>query len=583
MSGRILSLGLWFALLLLSWPARAADLGEEETADRLLHQEALFHFHRNDYWRTLMLLENEHTGAVHLDNDYHNRNHLLAMEAGLRLGMTGLVREVAQHLEFTARDKPIKEQARFYQGKLAYYQQDWREALRQFNEVGTLLAQPLKEELAYYRANSFLAAGSAVDAAKALSGVGQKSLWGAHGYYNLGMHYLTREKSSAKALVALRVGVTMTDDSVEGRHLADRINVAAGQIALQGREYEKALSFLQEVRAGGVAAPLAILQYGQAQAGLGRQRTAIQTWYRAKKFALVLPGVADTFQTIAYAYDQEKLRATAIDAYLEAVSVYERELRQLEEIKSEIGKDGVLALLQKVRTDDSQVEWFLATDLATNTPRVAFVYYLMENDAFFERARTTLELDDARGEVQQGLQRLDALSSVLHQRQRQAPGANRRVAAVPGLDEATINGLIEQRNSLVKSLEALPVGPAKEAAALEIRSLDGELKALKRRYGQWRERHQDSRAFHAGQLTQAQGLSGQLRELSRDLDTEIAELDRGLTELATTLLDEHRDFIHDYYIRAQLALVNLYDDIAVAELEKSLDVQGAAGSKAGGS
>jgi hypothetical protein len=547
---------------------------ENESADKLIYQEALFHFYRNDYMQTLVMLESDHLGTTHIDNEYHNLNHLLAIEAGFKLGMLDTVSHTIEHLAFTARDKRIKQQAQFYKGKLAYYRKDWRGAIKLLQDINPALPAVLRDEALYYQANSHLNSNQQVEAARVLGGISSNTLWGAYGYFNLGTAYANREKSPSKALVAFRVAATFTDTSEEGMELKDHINLAAGKLALQGNDYDKSMGFLQEVRVSGTAAPGAILHYGRAQAGQGRQRTAIQSWYRAKIFGLVVPGVADIFLSIAYGYEQEKLKATAIDSYMEAIASYEKELRHTAEINKELRGDGVLALLKKVQSDDSSVEWFLASQLAANTPRVAFVYFLMNDRAFFDKASLMLELNGSANDIARGSQRLEALALVLQKRVSQA-GRSGKGKPVKVLDEATFQGLVAQRNALVAAYKTLSEGPQKLAAAVEIRALDGELHVLKRRYGSVTEKVADASGFYASQLKEVLELSARFKQLRSDLQTEIAEIDRQLTEEALGLLESHRLYIDDYYVRSQLALVNLYDEIAVSELQKSVELQDA--------
>lgn len=570
-SRRLTQIGWLGALMVLS-PSIFADSPEDEDADKLLYQEAKFHFYRNDFMHTLVLLENDHNGTSKIDNQYHNLNHLLAAEAAFKLNMLDTVEHILEHLEFTARETSIQNQVQFLKGKLAYERQEWRQANILLSAPLPTLTAEQRDEARYYRANSFLALNQSVDAATALSGISSQSLWGAYGYFNLGARYVNKENSPSKALVAFRVAATLTDQTPEGLELRDHINMVAGKLALKGKDHDKALGFLQNVQATGTAAPTAILYYGLAQSLQGRQRTAIQTWYRAKRYGLVVPGVADAFMAIAYGYEQEKLKATAIDAYLEAIASYERELRHVGEIGKEIQTDGVLALLKKVQTDDNSVEWFLASELASNTPRVAFTYYLMNDPDFFSPARVLLELSNASDDVGRGLQRLDALASVLKKRSAQAGKQPRSSGPIP-VNDGLLNQLISQRNTMVDEYKGLPEGVIKQAATLQIKALDGELRMLKSRYQNLSGATANTGGFYQEQLRSVDALRLQFKQLQNDLKGQVSEIDEQLKTRAMELLNAHRDYIDDFFVRSQLALVTLYDEIAVTDLKKSAEIR----------
>ncbi|OZG73514.1 hypothetical protein BTA51_10890 [Hahella sp. CCB-MM4] len=626
-AGRVSALRLTVAFVILM--ATASQVFADAAADELLHREALYHFYNNDYLKTLVLLENSHVGSNHIDNEYHNLNHILALETNLRFGMASTVDEILQHLEFTAREKDVKQTVLMFKGRKAYSQGRWREAANLYADAlkGRTLTKPEKDEALYYLANSYLKVNQVNEAAKVLGAISDGSLWAAYGYYNLGVYYARKDPDHSRAFVSLRVASAMTDETLEGLELNDRIQLSAGHIALEEQDYNKALSFLKNVRAAGTSAPAAIYDYGRAFAGLGRYRTAIQSWHRAKKFALVIPGVADTFQAIAYGYEQENLRATAIDAYLEAIAVYEKELRQLDSITNSLNTQGALQTLVEIKRQNNGVEWFLATDLVTNTPTVAFVNFMMEDPEFYGLAKEALQLNSLQGAVEDGLHQLTVFKKMLTRRAKEIGGAAAK--GQKKLDTRMLNALVDERNELAKSLAeaekkqdyqafSLPeyanAGKKLEQLQAEMQSLSGQLSERERQdYEQriqrlkglvlWNsvDEYKQNRVdvvttmqsvddqlnqlkenflrlkddFGRGhglfqsKIERVQKLTSLYSDLRQDLDIELKELDNELTRQGVELLKQHRDQIDSYYVRSQLALVNLYDDLALADLEKS--------------
>ena len=616
-------------LLLLSALLVGAPMASAQSTDELIHREALYHFYNNDYLKTLVLLENEQVGSNHVANEYHNLNHILALETNMRFGLVSNVDHILEHLNFTARDKDVKQTALLYQGRRAYNQGDWRQAVGFLTDALKTKGLPKDErdEAYYYLANSFLKVHQVKEAAKVLGAITDNSIWAAYGYYNLGIYYAAKDPDTSRALVSLRVASAMTGSTEEGLELNDRVQLAAGHIALQEQDFNKALSFLKNVRASGTSAPAAIYDYGRAYAGLGRYRTAIQSWHRAKKFALVIPGVADTFQAIAYGYEQENLRATSIDAYLEAIAVYEKEIRQLDGLIESLRKDGALSTLVEIKRQNSGVEWFLATDLVTNTPTIAFVNYMMEDPEFYVLAKEVLQLNDLSISIADGQDQLTVFQKMLTRRAKEVGNAAQKDQRK--LDPKVLNAVVEERNALAKSLaeaeasrEYQEFTPAQYASATaritemneELQKLQGQLTAAEKQT--YRERVErlkgvilwnsmdeykqnraalvsDMQAIDAqlvqlkenfirvkedlgrgnglfdNKLKKVKQLSGAYSVLAQDLAGELKTLDKELTAKAITLLGRHREQIDSYYVRSQLSLVNLYDDLALADLEKS--------------
>ncbi|GAA3964447.1 hypothetical protein [Allohahella marinimesophila] len=541
-------------------------IGDEAEAratarDRLLYREALFHHYTNDDLGTLTLLENQHMGSNHIANRFHNLNHILAIEAGSRYGMHVANKDIAEHLAFTVREKDVLQRARLYEGRVAYEAGRYTEALKKINESLDSLDRVGLDEAYYLIARCYIHQKRPSDAGRALGKVTEGTFWAAYGYYNLAVYYGENDPDVNRALISFRVAAAMTPNTEEGLELKDRIYLSAGHLALMAEQHDKALAFLQNVRADGASAAAGIYDYGLAFAGLKRYRVAIQAWHRAKKFALVVPGVAEAFQAIAYGYEQEGLRATSIDAYLEAVSVYDKEMRHTSEIRKSLLADGMLAVLDKARKQHNEAAWFLATDLVTNTPTVAFVNFLMSDDEFYDLAKTLLQLDDMRTFSRSALERLDIYEQALNKKAADVKRARSDRKAL--LKTSNLNAVIARRNELAPDLKSASI------------SLVAELEYVDRILVQARQEFVSLRKQIAAAESGFSDLQGRISTL-RDRysaalqrsDTVIAEYEGLLAKRGDELLQRHYDNIEDFYLRSQLSLVNLYDDLAIDELEK---------------
>ncbi len=597
----------------------AMAASDEENRDHLLYKEALYHIYNNDYFKALNLLESEHTGTNTVVNEYHNRNHLLAVKAGLHLGMFGYVRDVLEHLSFTSRGQAIQDLAQMYWGQLHYQQGQWDEAIVALKKVGNALPPDARDEAYYYLVMSYLKQGQPEVATPILAKMAQKSLWSAYGYYNLAMYYHTQDGNSSRALVALRVASTMSNGSEEGRAIRDRIYTTGGYLALQEQEYSKAISFLQKVGIKSESAPAAIYAHGVAYAGLGQFRDAVQMWHRARKYSLVLPGVADSFRAMAYGFEQENVRASAIDAYTEAVSAYERESVLLKELMRDVEQRGALkALLEDQPVEE--LEWFLLTDVVTNTPKVGFIGYLMSDEHFYQSAKTLLELRELQKTVQQGGQRLKVFEGMLKDQQK---GFHDRVSKSASKTRVrTFNELVAQRNRLAQELQSaererdylqfLPLEQGDQYERIEIlkreagsrstggpdsgrtqdrlkrlegillwdgmvnfdrnrqsvratmSTMDEQVSLYKDNLQRFQERASIGPDQYRESLERVQSLIRTNTRLSRELDGLVAEIDVALTAQAVELLDKHHNVMGRYKLEGQMALLNLFDQVSVA-------------------
>lgn len=602
----------------------AVAQADESRADYLLYKEALYHIYNNDHFRALNLLESTHTGATHIANKYHNLNHLLAVESSLHLGLFQQAQGILEHLDFTNREPAIREVSRLYRGRLSYQQGQWQEAIDTFRKLGGELPAEYRDEASYYLAMSLMHQGHLQQVAPILARMGQNSLWTAYGYYNLAMQYAELDVDPSRALVALRVAGAMTNTSPEGLALSDQIHLSAGQLSLRAEDYGKAMTFLQKVRVRSEASPAAIYAYGLAYQGLGQYRAAVQMWHRAKKYALVLPGVAESFQAVAYGFEKENLRSSALEAYVEAVSVYDKEMAHLNKLVAELRDKGAVEVLLEGQLRQ-EVDWFLLGDVVTNTPKAGLVGYLMADETFYRRAKTILELRELQKILDQGESNLGIFQKMVETQQQKA---SRSSTARPLKQKASeLNALVNERNRLVKDIEgaekeqdyfrlAPPLmlaqkhridqlkaelhrlqlqggGQDVEQKLAKLRLLEGELlwramsdfdanrqrarrhvASLDEQIHHYKEglKRLSERVDDAGHYSSERDRIAKLRTrttaLSKQLQQLVAEENQAVTRMAIERLERHRARMEEHKRLSQVALVNLLDDIAVRQASR---------------
>ena len=590
--------------------------------DSLLLGEARFALANERPLDVLTLLENTHTGATQIDNHFHNENHLVAMEAALRLGLAEDALKLAEHLLFTAREKNHKQKAMLYKARALYQLGKDNTLLSWLPGQMTLLKGKDRDEALYLLAAAQTRSGKVAEAARTLSAISQGSLWAAYGYFNLATRYAQEDPDSSRALVALRVVAALAGQSEEGMALRDRALTAATDLALRSSDPEKALGLVRQVRAEAIEAPSAIYLMGMAEASDGRVRTAVRTWQRAKKYALMMPGVAETFQAIAWAYMKENLRGSAIDAWLEAVSVYGKEQQQTRQVRKELGQNGFLGFLKAARAEQKTPDWFLNTELANNTPRVMFLNALMTDDAFFDQARELMQLQVISRQLSDNRARLEILANAVSATSRHGKkGGKARLSKL----KSQLNTLVQRRNALVNAYQEatarqdfarigsdrllqarqdleqlvadlkvlrakLPeqdyqklasratrvhgrilweemdhLEDAKATFRERIQAIDGLINQMRDGLGRVEARLAKGRAHFQARLQQINSLLKRIRAAEKRMNRLLVKADRRVTQMALERLDAHDASMGRYLVRSQLALVNLYDQLAVAE------------------
>lgn len=250
---------------------------------------------------------------------------------------------------------------------------------RQAGEVGVDLGDGRQQAL-YEAAEEARTAGRTDEAGRILARM-KEGYWTALGYLNLASDYAKTDLNPARALVALRVALAMSEgdgNSERSQHLKNNLLVRAGYLAYQHGEFDKAISFLEKVDLDSFNTPRALYLHGLALAEKGNHRAAMQSWHRARKYPLAYPGVADAWIGMGRGYDLSGYLGQAGEAYLAANAAFESERVTLRKLAGKIREQGAYkTLVEDAR--ETGVDWFLADNRTLTQPRVAYLLGFMED------------------------------------------------------------------------------------------------------------------------------------------------------------------------------------------------------------
>lgn len=239
-----------------------------------------------------------------------------------------------------------------------------------------------RQQAAYELAELARSAGQTDRAGQILAKM-EEGYWAAVGYLNLSSDYAQEDLNPSRALVALRVALAMAEkdtDVERSSQLTSRLLVRAGYLAFQNGEYDKAIGFLEKVPLDSYGTPQALYLHGLALAAKGNHRASMQSWHRAKKYPLALPGVANAWIGMGRGFDLSGYLGQAGEAYLAANAAYESERVTLRKLADRIQTHGAYkALVEDARETD--LEWFLADSRTLTQPRMAYLLEFLQQPA----------------------------------------------------------------------------------------------------------------------------------------------------------------------------------------------------------
>ncbi len=446
-------------------------------ADELTDAQIKFELLKGNTFEALVLMEGEAEKAG-LDRP-------LALSS---FGMLQRAREAFEReMRSGAKDNGVEVShlAQYYLGLDAWYQGDYATAEQLLQQAKTQGVGDDIAKLNFYLADALLRQDKPTEAAQLLGKV-KEGLWAAYAYYNLGLFYAAQDGDPSRAIISLRVADAMNPkNSEQALELLDNTNFAAGYLSLNASAPDRALSFLNRIRTEGEAAPRALYVHGVAHADLKNYRAAIQSWHRVKKYPLINSGVAETFMALPYAYEKEGYIAKAATSWLEAISVFDKESRTVQAIIDTIEKVGVSdALFHKSVLDDLQ--WFLADNVVTNSPKVAYQNYLMQFPRYAAMTENALQVEALIANLQDWKRDLVVFDRMLSER---IDGYHRRTKDV------NLAAQEAKAKALNTRLKALQVEFAKaeaekdfiEVSAGNTQASMAEITALKARVAQFKQ------------------------------------------------------------------------------------------------
>ncbi len=426
----------WLALL-FSLPC-LANSSNGQLPDRLATGMMLFELYQENYLNAVVRMPNVSDEEVSLDFAHS-------------LAEFGLLSDAQQRYHQLVKNgsETSKGVAFFRLGKMSYADGEWSAALEWLGKAERLVSGELLPELRYYQSSAYVKLKKYSIAAEIL-GKMQEGAWAAYAYYNLAMAYSEIDSEPTRSIISLRVASALNKkDSGPLVELNDQALLAAGYLSVKAEDYAKAISFLNQIRVESDTASKALYMHGVANANQEYYRAAIQSWYRVKKYPLINSGVADAFLAIPYAYDKEGYTSKAITSYLEAISVFDKETRNIEKIINTVTENGARgAFFERSSLDD--LEWFLSDSIATNTPKVAYLKFIMSDSRLHQLVKQTMELESLFQNLTKWKYNLSVYENMLDER---VNGYYRRItSADTKKKQQQIEHISLQANSLKEQL-----------------------------------------------------------------------------------------------------------------------------------
>jgi tetratricopeptide (TPR) repeat protein len=553
--------------------APAAPSAPKELKD-LYFGEALYYAFQGDWFDAVARLDTELMQHYGLDEPELDTLHYHINQAEFDVGDFELAYRMHQragraikaviegNVEETVRNEAIFRLARIY------FQKDQpQNALQAVERIKGAVPGDIRDDLAFLRAQIFMANGRFDDAARILKELqGAKSLEG-YTTYNLGIALLWGGKGREGRQYLDRTG-RIESGNPAALAIRDKSNLVLGDKLLTENNFEGAKEVLDRVRLSGPFSNRALLSSGWADASRERFENALVPWSILAEREVTDPAVQEAMLAVPYAYGKLGVYSKAALMYGRALEVFGREIDKLGASIASIREGKFLkALVREELKQDAN--WVVKLRELPETPETFYLLDLMASHDFQESLKNYLDLEQLRKKLEVWSGDLAAFEDIIGQRRAYyhplLPAIDREFRRL----DSQMRLRLEQRARIEQRLQAMLVAPRPDYLAT----------APERIFGEHLARLEKAMSTR-GSAAASDEVKGRVRRLRGVLDWKIyTEYDQRLTAAHKNLrnLNHVIDALHKQYasfVRTRQAATQSYEgyDDVIRRLQARITV-----------
>jgi hypothetical protein len=480
---------LFVLLIILIFSASSAPAGTsapKELKD-LYFGEALYHAMQGDWFDAISRLDTEleqHHGVDEPERDtlYFHINHAefavgdfeLAYRMHQRAG-----RAITAVIEGNV-EEPVRNEAIFRLARI-YFQKDQPvNAQYAVERISGAVPPNIRSDLAFLRAQIFMANGRFTEAADILKGLQDvKSLEG-FSTYNLGIALIRNGKESEGRQYLDRTG-QINSNNVLTLAIKDKANLVLGSKLLKEKNFESAKQVLDRVRLNGPFSARALLGSGWADAFEGRFERAMVPWSILVTREVTDASVQEAMLASPFAYGKLNVHSRAALMYGSALEKFGTEVDKLgASIKSIREGHFLEALVREELKQDSN--WVVKLRELPQTPETYYLLELMASHDFQESLKNYLDLEQLRIKLEVWAKDLEVFEEIIGQRrayyQPLLPDMDREFRRL----DSQMRLRLEQRDRIGQRLKKMLVVPRPDyLATAEERIISEQIALLERK------------------------------------------------------------------------------------------------------
>jgi hypothetical protein len=429
--------------------------------------EALYHANQGAYFDAISRLDVELGQYHNLDEPQLDTLHFHVNDAEFSVGdfelyyrmHTRAGRAVTAVLEGNV-SPLVRNEAAYRLARIYFHKGQPREAMRALERISGPVPEPIRDDIAFLRAQVYIATGRFVDAASILRGLQNSKGWEGFAGYNLGIAlFRADEPNEGRAQLARAGQVRGSDPGTEA--IRDRSNLVLGTRLLETEQFEQAMQYLDRVRLQGPFSNRALLSAGWAAASLERFERALVPWSMLAERNVTDKAVQEALLAVPYAYGKLEVYGKAAVLYGKALDAFGSEIARLDGSVRSIREGRFLAALvrEEIRQDS---DWVVKLRELPETPETYYLTELLASHDFQESLRNYLDLEELRKRTSAWGAYLSAYEELIELRRAYYEPLLPEIDRQFRLLDSQIKLRLEQREHIRRQLQSMLTVPRQE-------------------------------------------------------------------------------------------------------------------------
>jgi hypothetical protein len=607
-----------------------ADRENSELKD-LYFGEALYYAHQGDYFEAISRLDTELTQYYGLDEPNLNSLYFHIDNAEFSVGDFELYyrmhdragRAIKAVIEGNV-DEKVRNEAIYRLAKIYYQKQQPLNALETIEKLQGEIPERIKFEEPFLRAQIYIETGKFSEAINILKNIEtEKTL---HGYsgYNLGVALFLNGNEQEGILQLNKVGQIKSEDE-RVQSMRDKANLVLGFRLLEAGQPARAKQFLQRVRLTGPFSNKALLGAGWAAAANGKYDRSLVSWSLLAKRNITDKSVQEVMLGVPYAYGKLDIHGKAAVLYGQALESYSHEIDRLDASITSIRKGSFLKALIREELKQDKL-WLVNLRNLPQTPETFYLTEMMASHDFQESLKNYFDLAELEKKLMGWSGYLGAYEEIIKIRSEYYEPLLPEVETKFRALDAKMKLRIEQRDKLDRRLKKMLISPRPDflmtvderlilqkitsleesvkkqgindvkllqrisrlkgvitwntrieyddrftKAAENLAELDQHVKRLKQIYNSFVRTRQAATQSYKGYDKPLTQLAVRIRAALGKIKVLMARQGHMIEVMAINELEQRRQRLEEYQVKARFAMAESYDRATKAKQEKQTE------------